>query len=272
MVSPAQLRPKPHLPSACLSGFTYISRAKSVSTSSTRVIYTYSANISRSSFLVNLPTLSYASNIRNQALPAAMGALNHARTHAGHSHHGHSHDNTYLTSTNKNDAGVKVTRLGLYVNLGMAVSKGVGGYYFNSQALVADAFHALTDMVSDFMTLATISVALKPPTKQYPNGFGKVESFGSLVVSGLLLTGGLLMCGNAGMALYTQFFADAAHHVHHAAEAAGHSHGLLHSHSHSAADMIPDINAAWLAAGSIVVKEYLYRISMSLTCGRVHIC
>lgn len=55
------------------------------------------------------------------------------RSHAGHSHHHHHHDNTFLLSKNKSDAGVRITRIGLYVNLGMAVSKGVGGYVFNSQ-------------------------------------------------------------------------------------------------------------------------------------------
>ena len=56
----------------------------------------------------------------------------------GHSHgHGHQHDNTFLTSQNKNDAGVKITRIGLYVNVGMAIGKGIGGYVFNSQAWVA---------------------------------------------------------------------------------------------------------------------------------------
>lgn len=184
------------------------------------------------------------------------------RGHAGHAHgHHHHHDNTYLISKNKNDAGVKVTRLGLYVNLGMAISKGIGGYYFNSQALVADAFHALTDLISDFMTLATISVALKPPTLLYPNGFGKVESFGSLFVSGLLLTGGLLMAQHAGGVLIQQFFPDIWHHL---SESIGLSHGLSgHSHSHSAAETIPNLNAAWLAGGSIIIKEYLYRISMT---------
>ena len=33
-------------------------------------------------------------------------------------------------------------------------------------------------------------------------------------------------------------------------------------HSHNAKDLIPNLNAAWLAAGSIVVKEWLYRASM----------
>lgn len=54
------------------------------------------------------------------------------RGHAGHSHH-HHHDNTFLLSKNKHDAGVRITRIGLYVNLGMAVGKGFGGYVFNSQ-------------------------------------------------------------------------------------------------------------------------------------------
>jgi hypothetical protein len=64
--------------------------------------------------------------------PATMTTQTQARSHAGHSHH-HHHDNTFLLSRNKSDAGVRITRIGLYVNLGMAVSKGFGGYVFNSQ-------------------------------------------------------------------------------------------------------------------------------------------
>ena len=184
------------------------------------------------------------------------------RAHAGHSHghgHGHSHDNTYLTSSNRNDAGVRITRIGLFVNLGMAIGKGVGGYMFHSQALIADGFHALTDLVSDFMTLATISWSLKPATDRFPSGFGKIESLGALGVSGLLLFGGMGIGLNGLDALYTQIFLDTVEHAHDHAE---HSHGLFsflgHSHSHG---VLPDLNAAWLAAGSIVIKEWLYRSS-----------
>lgn len=143
----------------------------------------------------------------------------------------------------------------------MAVCKGTGGYVFNSQALVADAFHAMTDLVSDFMTLGTVAWSLKPPTARFPSGYGKIESLGSLGVSGLLLTGGILMGLNACSVLYTQFIVDAAHAAHE------HSHAgmgiFAHSHSHGAADMGPNINAAWVAAASIGVKEYLYRASKS---------
>lgn len=43
------------------------------------------------------------------------------------------------------------------------------------------------------MTLATVSLALKRPTGRFPNGYGKIESLGSLGVSSLLLVGGLFM-------------------------------------------------------------------------------
>ena len=205
-------------------------------------------------------SLSGANGVRLRNISPAMTSSTQTRHHAGHSH-SHHHNSTYLTSSNRKDAGVRITRIGLYVNVGMAVGKGIGGYYLNSQALVADAFHALTDLVSDIMTLATVSLSLKPPTARFPSGYGKIESLGSLGVSGLLLVGGLLMGLNACEVLYYQFFVDAA-------AAAGHSHSGIfgHSHSHGSSGLGPNINAAWLAAGSIVVKEYLYQASkVSLT-------
>lgn len=79
------------------------------------------------------PLLNWTSTVhrRQHLSPAAMTTQTQTRSHAGHSHH--HHDNTFLLSKNKSDAGVRITRIGLYVNLGMAVSKGFGGYVFNSQ-------------------------------------------------------------------------------------------------------------------------------------------
>lgn len=181
------------------------------------------------------------------------------RGHSGHGHHHHHHDNVYLTSQNKNDAGVRITRIGLYSNLGMALAKGAGGYFFNSQAMVADAWHSLTDLASDVLTLATISWSLRPPTSKFPLGFGKVESLGSLGVSGMLLFGGVFMCMNSCTSLYAHLFLDPdaaaalLEHAHH-----GHSHG--HSHDFHG----PSLHAAWLAGGTVVIKEWLYHASKCL--------
>ncbi|KAF2157738.1 hypothetical protein K461DRAFT_264599 [Myriangium duriaei CBS 260.36] len=193
------------------------------------------------------------------------------RTHTDHSHshgHGHSHglghhhhhhDTTYLTSTNKNDPGVRITRIGLYVNLGMAVGKGIGGYVFNSQALTADAIHSLSDLISDFMTLATISYSLRKPSTRFPLGYGKYESLGALAVSGILLSGGIMIGLQAMVALMQQFFPDIAAFLSNIGLL-----GHIHDHGHSHADLGVNINAAWLAGGSIVIKEWLYRATMKV--------
>ncbi|KAF3770220.1 hypothetical protein M406DRAFT_335934 [Cryphonectria parasitica EP155] len=185
-----------------------------------------------------------------------MATATQTRTHGGHHHHHHPNDNVYLTSQNKNDAGVRITRIGLYSNLGMAVAKFIGGYIFNSQSMIADAWHSLTDLASDVLTLATVSFSLRPPTDRYPSGFGKVESLGSLGVSGMLLAGGIFMGMSSLESLYAHFMMDpaAAHELLH--------HG--HGHAHGALSMGPSIHAAWLAAGTVLIKEWLYHATMKV--------
>ncbi|KAL1884794.1 mitochondrial metal transporter [Paecilomyces lecythidis] len=212
------------------------------------------------------PSPSHSSNVpvhtSHPLTPVPLMAIQ-TRSHAGHGHghHHHHHDNVYLTSSNKNDAGVRITRIGLLVNLAMAIGKFVGGYIFHSQALVADAYHALTDLVSDFMTLGTVSWSLKPPTERFPNGYGKVESIGALGVSSLLLCGGVFMGLNATEVLLGLFFPEIAETLSHAGLL---GHGHSHGHSHGAEALGPNINAAWLAGGSIIVKEYLYHATMKI--------
>ena len=151
----------------------------------------------------------------------------------------------------------------------MAVAKGLGGYYLNSQALVADAFHSLTDLVSDFLTLGTVSWSLRAPTARFPAGYGKIESLGSLGVSSLLQAGGIALGWHSLEILHAQLFIDAAHSAMEHGHGHDHSHkgGLFsHSHSHNPMEMgIPSIHAAWIAGGSILIKESLYRASTSTT-------
>ncbi|KAK9340369.1 cation efflux family-domain-containing protein [Lipomyces starkeyi] len=198
----------------------------------------------------------------------------HSHTTAEHLHshsifhsHSHTHDSSLLLSEDVTDPGVRITRIGLWVNLGMAVAKGIGGYIFNSKALMADAAHALSDLLSDFLTLGTVSVALKRPTSAFPNGFGKVEALGSLGVSAMLMVAGLGIGVNAAESMYSHIFT--ADEIMAAVQTAEHAHeGILHSllghsHSHGGHDQ-PDLNAAWLAGGSILIKEWLFQATMKI--------
>lgn len=205
------------------------------------------------------------------------------RHHSGHGH-AHKHDNTYLTSTNKSDAGVRITRIGLLVNCVMAAGKASGGYFLNSQSLLADAAHSFADLISDVLTLGTVAWSLRPPTERFPSGYGKIESLGSLGVSGLLLAGGIGLGWHSVEMLYNMWspgmdsIGTVSDHLSHASSYghnANHGHGgsglFGHSHSHNPAEMgIPNVHAAWIAGGSILVKEYLYRASTERCTPHVH--
>lgn len=69
----------------------------------------------------------------------------------------------------------KITKLGMGVNLSMAACKGAIGSWSGSTALVADAAHSLSDLVSDIVTLWTVKIARLPADKNHPYGYGKFE-------------------------------------------------------------------------------------------------
>lgn len=144
----------------------------------------------------------------------------------------------------------------------MAAAKAVGGYIFNSQSMMADAWHSFTDLASDFLTLATVSWSTKPPTTDFPMGLGKVESLGSLGVSGMLFIGGIFMGIGTCKIIYAQFFLD----TYQAAECVthGHPHGCSYGSPHGNDQDVPGIHAAWLAISTVLGKEWLYHATMKV--------
>lgn len=77
--------------------------------------------------------------------------------------------------------------LGIIANLLLAIIKGVAGVLTNSKALIADAFHSASDVVSSFAVLIGIRAARKPPDPEHPYGHGKAENIATLIVSILLI-------------------------------------------------------------------------------------
>ncbi|CCI40365.1 unnamed protein product [Albugo candida] len=91
------------------------------------------------------------------------------------------------TAERPTSEAIRITRLGMWINLSMAVSKGAIGAAIPSNALMADAAHSFSDLLSDFVTLWSVRIARCPPDPQHPYGYGKYEAVGSLTVGTLLL-------------------------------------------------------------------------------------
>ncbi len=70
----------------------------------------------------------------------------------------------------------RATVAGMLVNIVLALGKGAGGVAFASQALVADAVHSLSDLVTDIALLFGVRYWSAPPDAEHPYGHGKIET------------------------------------------------------------------------------------------------
>ena len=85
----------------------------------------------------------------------------------------------------------RVTYAGAAVNLGIAAVKFVGGLAFSSQALLADAVHSLSDLITDVALVLGVKFWVSPADEDHPYGHGKIEAvvtgFIALMVAGVAL-------------------------------------------------------------------------------------
>jgi cation diffusion facilitator family transporter len=82
----------------------------------------------------------------------------------------------------------KVTLVGALVNGLLAFLQISSGLLGNSQALLADGIHTLSDLGSDFIVLLAASQSAKAADKEHPYGHGRIETLASVLL-GLILIG-----------------------------------------------------------------------------------
>jgi cation diffusion facilitator family transporter len=89
------------------------------------------------------------------------------------------------------DQGMKSTLLGIFVNLGLVLTKCSAGLLGNSFALVADGLESTTDVLSGLAVYFGLKIAVKPPDVDHPYGHGKAEPIAAVVASLALMTAAL---------------------------------------------------------------------------------
>ncbi len=82
----------------------------------------------------------------------------------------------------------RVVTIGCAVNVLLMATKLLFGYFGHSEALVADGFHSLGDVGTDLIMLTFVGLSFRKPTKHFSYGYGKFETFASMLVSGILVT------------------------------------------------------------------------------------
>ncbi|MDX5152022.1 MAG: cation diffusion facilitator family transporter [Acidiferrobacterales bacterium] len=128
---------------------------------------------------------------------------------------------------------VKVTLIGSAVDLTLGVLKIVFGYTAQSQALIVDGFHSLSDLATDFMVIFAAKHSHREADEEHPYGHGRIETLATVGLSIALIAVGIGFSVDAIQRLF-----------------------------HPELLLTPHIAAIYIAVLSIVSKEVIYHYSM----------
>ncbi len=129
-------------------------------------------------------------------------------------------------------AARSVTLVGGVVNVMLILLKFSAGVFGRSQALIMDAVHSVSDLVTDVVVLFGLRIGGKAPDEEHPFGHARIETLASSIVGLALIVTALYLGIRAALNIY------------------------LH------AEYLPT-NTALIGAGvSIVLKEALYRYTV----------
>jgi len=124
----------------------------------------------------------------------------------------------------------KVTLIGSAIDLLLAIVKLVAGFFGQSQALIADGVHSLSDLATDFVVLYAARHSSRDADESHPYGHGRFETIATVAL------GVALILVAAGITW------DAVERLFHPEEL-----------------MQPGFLALTVAAVSVVAKEWIYR-------------
>ncbi len=110
----------------------------------------------------------------------------------GHSDTVHFADNDMLDQAGMDEVS-RVTWVGVAVNIFLAIAKGTAGFAAGATALIADAAHTVSDLVSDAVVLIGVKFWCAPADAEHPHGHRKIETMITLGIGIALAVVGLGM-------------------------------------------------------------------------------
>ena len=127
----------------------------------------------------------------------------------------------------------KITLWGAFCNIALTIVKFVAGILGGSTAMLADAVHSASDLVTDIIVIVFTRISGKGKDKGHDYGHGKFETLATVVVSLMLLVVGAEMIKSS----YQQ----------------------IRSAVEGNPLPAPEMIALWAAVISIISKEFLYQ-------------
>jgi cation diffusion facilitator family transporter len=97
------------------------------------------------------------------------------------------------TTKEATSLGLNKARLGIIVNILLAITKGVAGIVGHSYALVADAIESASDIITSGVVAFGLRMAGKPADERHPYGHGKFEPLSAAIVSLILFAAAIII-------------------------------------------------------------------------------
>ena len=91
----------------------------------------------------------------------------------------------------RNKQIIKISILGIIVNIILVIFKSIVGLIANSIAIILDAVNNLSDALSSIITIVGTKLSEKRPNKKHPFGYGRIEYFSSIIIAVIVLLAGL---------------------------------------------------------------------------------
>lgn len=99
-----------------------------------------------------------------------------------------------MTGNSRLHEALRVTRVGIFANIGLIVIKFAGGILGKSGAVIADAVHSFADFATDIIVIVGLKLSHRPADNTHRYGHGKFETLSSLILGILLLATGIGIC------------------------------------------------------------------------------
>ena len=144
-------------------------------------------------------------------------------------------EDTPYTAAERAAAASRSTWVSVVVNIVLTILQIAVGIFAQSQALIADGIHSLSDLVADFVVLVANHFSQKGADDDHPYGHHRYETAASLVLGLLLLAVGIGMLWSA-------------------------------AHKLESPELIPEVHsmALWVALAALVAKETLFRYMLAV--------
>ncbi|MCC8069753.1 MAG: cation diffusion facilitator family transporter [Ruminococcus sp.] len=97
------------------------------------------------------------------------------------------------TEGSNKDLAIKVSVMSIVINIILSILKLVAGIVSHSSAMISDAVHSASDVISTIVVIVGVNISSKQADKEHPYGHERLESISALLLSIILSATGFMI-------------------------------------------------------------------------------